>query len=140
MPPDSPTSEDPKGTIPSRPLLLTVLCLFAFVLFGIITMLFLVSVFWSGRITEVINQYASGDKYSHSQLVLFTLAGFILHAISFTGIIMIWNLKKTGYYLFSLPVLLISVYQLFNNRIPISSLAIYIGLVVLFGLFFRKLH
>ncbi|MCX6252724.1 MAG: hypothetical protein NTX61_18470 [Bacteroidetes bacterium] len=140
MLPDKQTAEIPQISAPSRPLFLTVICLFAFVFFGIIAILFLLSVFWSGRITEVINQYMLQEKYAHFQIILITLGGFIFHAVAFAGIILIWNLKRTGYILFAIPVLLISGYQLFNHNIPVSSVAVYIALLILFGLFFRKLR
>lgn len=121
-----------------RPLFMELLCIFSFVFFGMITLLFLLSVFYSGWITDVVNQYTLQNSYSKTQILLITLGGFILHATAFAGAIFIWNLKKSGYYLFSISTLITAVYHLFHHNIPVSYTILYIALVILFGLFYRK--
>jgi hypothetical protein len=121
-----------------RPLVLELLCIFSFIFFGMITILFLLSVFYSGWITDVVNQYTLQDRYPKTQILIITLGGFILHATAFAGAIQIWNLKRSGYYLFSISVLIIAVYHLFHHNIPVSYTSLYIALAILFGLFYRK--
>ena len=122
----------------SRPVLLTVICLFAFVFYGIISLFLLISVFYSGWITDVVNKYAPQNIHSKAYILMLVLGGFVFHASSLMGVIKIWKMKKAGYYWFSLSSLTIALFQLFNHRIPASSTAVYIGLIVLFGLFYRK--
>jgi len=122
----------------TRPVFLELFCIFSFVFFGMITILFLLSVFYSGWITDVVNQYTPQNSYSKTQILIITLGGFILHATAFAGAIQIWNLKKSGYYLFSISTLIIAVYHLFHHNIPVSYTTLYIALIVLFGLFYRK--
>jgi hypothetical protein len=124
---------------PSRPFILTILCLVSFVYFGIISLLFLLSVIFSGWITEVINKYTPENVFSQTIILLITAGGFLLHALSFTGTLMIWKMKKSGYYLFSVSALLIAIYHLINHKIPLSLTAAYIALIFLFGIFYRKL-
>ena len=122
----------------TRPLFLELLCIFSFVFFGMITLLFLFSVFYSGWIGDVVNQYTLQNSYSKTQILIITLGGFILHTTAFAGAILIWNLKKSGYYLFSISTLITAVYHLFHHNIPVSYTILYISLVILFGLFYRK--
>ncbi len=125
---------------PSRPILLSLLCVFSFVFSAIVSILFLVSVFYSGRLTSVINQYMPDDNQSGMKVFLICFGGFALHAVSFAGTFLIWRLKKTGYYLLSSSSLLIAGYQLFHPKISTSVTLIYIVSILLFGLFFRKLR
>ena len=120
-----------------RPILLGVFCIFSFVFFGTLSLLLLLSVFYSGWISDVIDQYTR-YSYSKTHILMITLGGLILHFIAFTGILQMWYLKKSGYWLFSISVLIIGVYQLFHHTIPVSYTLLYISLVILFGLFYGK--
>ena len=122
-----------------RPLLLGLLCISSFVLFGFISILFLLSVFYSGWIRDVINQYTTHEGYTKLQILFITMSGFILHGSAFAGVIQMWRLKRSGYYIFSIASLIISLYDLFQHTIPFSYTAIYIALVILFGIFYRKM-
>jgi hypothetical protein len=134
--------DEPKETLVkrTRPLFLTVLCLFSFVYFGLLSLLYLAGLFNSGWITSVTNQYLPTGNISNAQTLFIFMAGFSLHCLSFTGILLIWNLRKTGYYFLGLSCLVIAAFQLFNPLTAITSIAIYIILVFLFGIFYKRLH
>jgi hypothetical protein len=51
-----------------------------------------------------------------------------------------WWMRRWGYYLFGIPVLSISLYQLFRPEIPVVSTAIQVTLIVLFGIFYKRFH
>jgi hypothetical protein len=128
---------DSKEVKKVRPLLLGIFCIFSFIFFGTLALLFLLSVFYSGWISDVIDQYTH-DNYTKMQILMITLGGLILHATAFTGVLQMWFLKKSGYWLFSISALIIAVYQLFHHTIPISYTLLYISLVILFGIFYKK--
>lgn len=130
--------EESTAPLTRRPFLLTIVCLFSFSFFGFISALFLLSCFYSGRITEVLNKYRPEDTRSKGMMALFLLGGFLLHVSSLTGSVMIWKMKRTGYYLFSVSALIISAYQLLQANIYFTSTLVYIILVVLFGIFFKR--
>jgi hypothetical protein len=123
----------------NRPFPLTILCLFAFVFYGLIALLFLFALFYSASITDMVLRYAPEDSSSGISVIFYTLGGFILHAVSFSGIILIWKMKKTGYWFFGISSLMIASYQLFATRISPVTTAFYIGLIVLTGIFYRKM-
>ena len=122
-----------------RPLLLSVLCIFAWIYYGIMASLFLLALFYSGWITEIINQYITDDSWSTTQTVLLFLSMFALHAIAFSGVVLLWNGRRTGYYLFAIPSILITVFHLFRPEVSWLSTAVYAILVILFGLFYRHM-
>jgi hypothetical protein len=121
-----------------RPILLSALCLFSFVCFGLVALLFLTGLFNTGRITGVMLQYMPSGNYSKAQTFLVFSAGFLLHGLALTGIFLMWNLRKAGYYFLGIPCLIIASCQLINPLAPILSTAIYIFLILLFGLFYRR--
>lgn len=123
-----------------RPFVLSILCMFSFVYFGIISLLFFLSLIYSGWITEVVNKYMEDKDYTTVQVVGIALAGFLLHGFSFAGCIRMWYMKRSGYLIFGISTLIIAVYQLFQDQIHVLETVIYIGLIILFGLFYRKLH
>lgn len=127
-----------KGRRP-RPLLLTALSLFSFVYFGILTALLLLSVFYSGWITGLLNTYNPGAPKSGFTVTLGFALVFLLHALCLTGTVLIFRMKRTGYYIYGVSALVISCYQLFQPQIPVYSTAIPVALLILFGIFFKRL-
>jgi hypothetical protein len=123
-----------------RPVILTVLCLFSFVYFALLSLLFLLGLINTGWIVKVTNQYLSTGDSSKSQTFFIFFAGLLLHGLAFTGILLIWNLRKTGYYLLGISCLVIATYQLVNPVAAITSTAVYVIILFLFGLFFRRMH
>jgi hypothetical protein len=141
------TEEDPRPVTEKEPVarrsrsfLLSVLCLFSFAAFGLLSLLFLAGLFNAGWITEVMNQYLPEKGQSRGQTLLFFLAGSGLHGAALAGSILIWRLRRAGYYLLGLSCLLIAAYQLFNPATAVSSTALYIAALFLFGLFYHRLH
>jgi len=122
-----------------RPFLLTVICLFAFVFFGLITVLFLFSLFFTSSITDMVYRYAPENSTSGMKVLGYTLGGFLLHAVSFSGIIFIWRLRRLGYKLFGISALIIASYQLFLSQISPFTTSFYIVFILAFGLFYKKL-
>jgi hypothetical protein len=134
-----PIEQGQPGPVKSRPVFLTALCLFSFVYFGLLTLLLFLGLFNSGWITGVMNQYLETAGYTKMQTIIVFGAGFLLHGLGFTGILLIWNLRKTGYYLLGLSCLVIAAYQLLNPMTAITSTAAYIIFILLFGIFFNSL-
>jgi hypothetical protein len=128
------------GPVTSRPVFLTILCLFSYVYFSVLTILFFIGILWSDWIIRVTSQYAQPEIYSKSQILLFFLAGFLFHLLAFTGSILIWNLRKTGYYILGLSCLIIAMGQFILPNIAVTTTTVYILLLILFGIFFRKFH
>jgi hypothetical protein len=123
-----------------RPVFLSMICVFAFVFYGLISILFLAALFSSGWISEVRNKYLPEGNESKLMIILIIAAGFLLHMISLIGIIKMWYRRKSGYLMLSISTLIIALFQLFSDRISIFTTAVYICFIVLFGIFYRRLH
>lgn len=123
-----------------RPLVLTLLCLFSFVFFGLASILFLVALFWSGTVADMVFRYAPEYSVSRFGVYLYIFCGLILHTVSFTGIIFIWKMKRLGYLLLGTSSLVIAAYQLFATQISPLTTAFYIALIIVFGFFLKKLR
>ena len=124
----------------SRPVILSVLCLFSFIYFGLLSLLFLAGLFKAGWIAGVMNQYLSTGAYTKTQTLLIFAAGFSLHGLAFAGIILILRLRIIGYYFLGLSSLVLATYQLTNPSTSITPTAFYIILILLFGIFYKRLH
>ncbi len=134
-----PVDIEEKKTAESKPVFLRVLCLFSFVYFGIVAIIFLASSIWSGRIAGVVNTYVPEDLFTPAQLLLVFAGGFLLNSIALAGSILMWKLRRSGYYLLAGTCLTLATFQLLIPRAALTTTGLYIALVVLFGMFFRKL-
>jgi hypothetical protein len=123
-----------------RPVFLTMISLFAFVFYGLISLSFLLALFFSGWISEVRDKYLPEGTESKQMIILITTAGFVLHMISLIGSINIWYRRKYGYLMFSISTLIIALFQLFTDNISLFTLAIYISFIILFGIYYRRFH
>jgi len=124
----------------SRPLVLSVLCIFGFVYFALLFLLFILASFYSGWITGVTIKYVPAETLTGTQLLLVFIIGAILHGTAFSGLVLIWNLKKAGYYLLGIPCFMVALYHLLQPQISVSYTIFYILFIFIFGLFYRRLN
>ena len=123
-----------------RPFVLTMLCLFSFVFFGLIAVIYLVALFFSGSLYDMTLRYAPENSPGRFSILLYIIGGFILHASGVAGTLFIWKMRKLGYLLFGTSALLVSAYQLFATQISPLTTFFYIVQILAFGFFVKKLH
>jgi len=141
MDPDEPNPvERPGSPERKRPLLLSLLCLFTWIYYGLLAIFLLLALCYSGWITGVIRQYIPEQNGSKGLMILLFSGLFMLHAAGFSGVILMWNLRRTGYYIFSVSTLLITLFHLFRPEISWLSTAVYVILVFLFSMLIRQMH
>ncbi len=133
------TPENTRKEVSKRPFLLTVLCLFSFVFFGLISACFLFALLYSGSITDMVLRYAPENPPSRITVLFYIFGGFLLHGLSLAGNILIWKMRRLGYILFGISSLIIVSYQLFATQISPLTTAFYVGLILAFGFFLKKL-
>lgn len=124
----------------SRPVILSIFCLFGFVYFALLALLFILATFYSGWITEVTNNYVPAEAATKAQIFLLFFSGALLHLVAFAGLILLWKMRRTGYYLLGVPCLAVACYHLFQPGLSISTTLIYILFIIIFGFFFRRLR
>ena len=128
------------GQVKPRPVFLSVLCLFSFIYFALLSVLFFTCLFYSGTITRVRNLYVPDDVYTGARLLILFCAGFLLHGLAFAGSVFIWYSRKVGYFVLAPSCLIIATWQLFQPQISIGTTGVNIVLIVLFGFFFKRMH
>ncbi len=133
------TGTESPSTAGSRPVLLSIFCLFGFVYFFLLSGILVLALFYSGWITEVTNKYAPVRVVTANQLLLIFLSGALLHMVAFAGLVMIWKLKRLGYYFLGAPCLLISSYFLLLPGVSPTTVIVYILFIFIFGFYFRRL-
>jgi hypothetical protein len=96
-----------------RPLLLTVLCILTFISTGISILGSLMIPMLSGVMTEMLNmpQFASEANTDALRAIQagwsYYLIVLLLTSISLTGSLMMWNLKKNGFHLYTIANILL---------------------------------
>lgn len=123
-----------------RPVFLSMISVFAFVFYGLLSLLFLFAFFYSGWISEVRNKYLPEGTESKQMVFLITAGGFLLHLISLIGSINIWYRRRSGYLMLSISTLIIALFQLLSDRISVFTTAVYICFIIFFGIFYRRFH
>ncbi len=121
-----------------RPVLLSVLCIFSFVYFGLLSVLFLAGLYNASAISGVFGIYTPEAIFSKSEVRLFFAGALLIHALGFAGVVLLWRLRKTGYYILGLSCIIIASFQTFRPDISVTATAIYIGMIFLFGVFFKR--
>ena len=123
-----------------RPLFLTIICLFAYVYFGIFSLFCLLALFKSGWIADVKDQYLPPGTSSKGMTIFIYSTATLLHLAAFWGVIKIWQQKRRGYLIFSVCALVLAAYQFFSDQLSLLTTLVYIGLIILFGAFYRRLN
>ena len=122
----------------NRPFFLTLVCLFAGVYFLILSVLFITGFFYSGWVTEAITLYAPVIKHSKASVSLVLALLSLLFILGFAGVFLMFRMRKPGYYIFGISSLLLAAIQLFKPVLSFSGPVIFIGFLILFGLYFRR--
>ena len=126
--------------IPKRPFMLSLLCIVFFVHSAIMAFLFLLGIFFNSWLTGAINNYMEAKTYSASSIYFFTGIGFLLYCISFIGTWYLWQMKKKGWFLLSVSILIILLFTFFFGAGSVANSIIYILLLLFLALFYGKLN
>ncbi len=133
-------SPDTPNPVPlrKRPFFLEVLCIFGWVYFFVFSVLFLAGLFFSGWVSNAINLYTPSNRFSGFEIKMILAAYSLLFISAFSGIILIWKLRRYGYYIFGVSSLLLASFHMAFPGLAFSGTIIFIAFLVLFGLYFRR--
>ncbi|MCX6284173.1 MAG: hypothetical protein NTW31_08070, partial [Bacteroidetes bacterium] len=130
--PDTPNPVPPR----KRPFFLEVLCIFCGVYFFAFSVLLISGFFFSGWVSNAINLYTPVKRFSGIEIKMILGAYALLFILAFSGIILMWKLRKYGYYIFGVSSLLLASFQMAFPGLTFSGTIIFIAFLVLFGLYF----
>ena len=122
-----------------RPWILSILCIVFFVHSTVLIFLFLLGTIYNTWLTEVINNFAESNSYGKAQVFIISIAGFFLYGFFFTGTFYLWKMKKKGLIILVTSVFLILIFTFFIGAGSMINCIIYIVLLLLLALFYRKL-
>ncbi|UCG27112.1 MAG: hypothetical protein JSV24_09065 [Bacteroidales bacterium] len=143
--------EEPKAEAPEqpqqevakkeRPTFLTVLCILSFIGSGLSSLMFLIAVVAAGVIMDFLTGLPGMSELSAGGSGFF-LVSLLLALGSLFGAILMWKLKKTGFYLYSASnILAIFVPVIFAaGGIAWFGVLITVVFIVLYGLNFKHME
>jgi len=115
--------------VQKRPTFLTVLCILTFIGSGFSTAIYLIALVAFSAISGVLDSVPGMGAMGDAGIAIFAVF-FVLAFLSLFGAIMMWKLKKTGFYLYSIAniIALILPFIIFQG-VPVNIL----GIVVTIG-------
>jgi hypothetical protein len=120
-----------------RPKVLTVLCFFSMVWSGAVILVSLVGLFFSGFIAETINYLANGTVVLVKVFFyVFSITSLIFSILTFWGALLMYRLKKSGYWLYIIPSIITTISCLFLSMsfFNIFYLLLSIAFIILYSL------
>lgn len=121
--------------VKSRPKFLTVLCILTFIGSGLATLLYLIALIAFGAISGVLDSVPGMGAMGDAGMAIFAVF-FVLAFLSLFGAIMMWKLKKTGFYLYTLAniILLILPFVVFDGvPVNIFGIIITVGFIAMYA-------
>lgn len=136
--------EQPPQAAPAmaRPTFLTVLCILSFIGSGLSSLMFLIALVAAGAIMEFMSSFPGMSELSATAGSGYFLVYLVLALGSLFGAILMWNLKKIGYYLYvAANVIVIFVPVMFSaGGIGWFGLVITVVFIILYGLNFKHME
>jgi len=123
-----------------RPFLMTILCLFSWVYFGLLFALFITGLIYSGWVTDAINLYTDVSQYSKIGVSLVLGISSVMFLLALTGSVLLWKMRRPGLYVFGISALLLICLQIYRPGLSFSGAGISIALFILFALYYRRLR
>ena len=124
---------------PRRPVVLTILCVFSFAYYATKASLMLLGVLNAGWIAGILRAYEADPGSSGPGPLLTFLGLFIMNSVLVLSTFYIWKMRRLGYLVFGSLVLVIAAFKLVTNLGSTLGVAVDIVLLVLFGIFYRKM-
>jgi hypothetical protein len=133
------TNSGNKEIIERRPFFLSILCMVVFVYSTFFILILSTGLIYRNWITGVLNDFAQSRQFETSSVILFSVSGVFLYGLSFAGALLMWRIKKIGYYLYVFSSAMIFLIPLFFGFENITNVIIFSVLIILFSLYYRRL-
>lgn len=86
---------------PKRPLGLSLILIFTFVYNGLLLAVMIAGLFYPDVVQNLLQQYYKSVYISQSKAYLATLAGVLVFGVSFYGLILMWQMRRSGFYFYA---------------------------------------
>ncbi len=123
-----------------RPLGLSVLLLFSFVYNGLLLLAMIAGLFSVSIVQSTLQQYYKQIYISHFSALMFAVTGTFIFGVSFWGLILLWRLKRKGFYLYASAqaVMLASLLFIFRS-FDFVNIAIAALVIIIIGLYTKNM-
>jgi len=136
------------GEKPKRPSLLTILCNLSFIGSGMNFFSSIVIASFYGSFTEIAKTLAEKYTLPGIDIILesppaFFFTSGLLYAASFLGVMLMWNLRKIGFHVYTIAQILLILAPMYFLKLPGPSLfdIIFSGMfVILYGVNLKNMH
>lgn len=126
--------------IKRRPLGLSVLLLFSFVYNGLLLLAMIAALFSVNIVQSILQQYYKHIYISHTSALMFAVTGTLIFGVSFWGLILLWKLKRKGFYFYASAqaVMLASLMFIFKS-FDVVNIAIALLVIIIIGLYSKNM-
>ena len=131
------TTDEIQESVIKRPYLLSVLCVALFVYSATITLIFGIALLYNSWITNVVTDYYSGFEYTTRNIVYLGIAGLIIHIFLLVSAVMLWQLKRLGYFLLIITLAALIFLPFLSGFGSWLSAIVYIIIIGLFSIYYR---
>lgn len=123
-----------------RPFFLSILCVAIFTYSSLFILVFLIAIFFNSWIAGVLNDFLANGNVNHSYLIILSVVGIVLYSMSFYAALLIWKLRRKGFYIFLLSSFLIIAFPYLLHFGNVISAIVLLILNLLILIYYRKLH
>ena len=125
---------------PERPLGLSLLLIFSFVYNGLLLVVMILGLFYPDIVQNILQQYYKSVYISTTTSFILTLAGTLVFGISFYGLLLLWMMKRKGFFYYtSAQVAMIITLVFILKSFDYVNIAIALLVIVIFALHTRKM-
>jgi hypothetical protein len=124
-----------------RPLGLSVLLVFSFVYNGLLLLVMILGLFSTEVVRNILQQYYTQIYISDIAAFVLTFIGSLIFGISFYGLIMLWKMRRKGFYYYaSAQAFMIVSLIVFFRSYDYINIAIALAVIVIIGLHTRQMR
>jgi hypothetical protein len=122
-----------------RPKFLTLVCLIALAYNGLLVLVFFYGVLMSLGLGQTLLTYAELYELSSLKILSVSIAGFILFGVSFWSILKIYQMRRSGFYIFLITGILLIILQVSQGFVNWYFLGVFILFSLIFSLYVKQL-
>lgn len=132
--------QEETGIRNTRPFFMSLLCIAAFVYSVVFALINITGILFRDWIISFLTDYIPEKHFDEGNILIVCITGTLLYALSFTGVIYMWKLKRPGFYIYGITTLLIIfIPYIFGLGNIITSVVLGL-MLILFSLFYRRFH
>lgn len=138
-------TENKTASAKKRPTFITVLCILSFIGIGIsiiVGILGIIGLEASYRMLSELGSSMWGDMPSIAMMRLSMILSLVLTGVSLAWVIMIWKLKKLGFYLYvgaAIIAIILPLFVIGKSSLNVFSVVVTAIFIILYGVNFKHL-